>query len=117
MWVYMGWYRLIFKVVGILVLYFAFFRYGADVVRDGHRYSVEEKPGITTPDIGSQGRKNINTATESDIQEVYGFGEVFSKRIVEYIREMGGIKGMEDLLDISGVGEKRYEALRESFSL
>ena len=46
-----------------------------------------------------------------------GYGEKLSKQIIEFREEMGGFKGMEDLVSVPGIGEKRYEYLREKFSL
>jgi competence protein ComEA len=41
-----------------------------------------------------------------------GIGPVLAKRIVEYRRQIGGFKSVEQLLEVKGIGPKKLERLR-----
>ena len=58
------------------------------------------------------GAVNLNTATEEQLQDVPGIGPALAKRIVEFRKQNGGFKTVEDLLKVRGIGEKSFEKLR-----
>lgn len=60
---------------------------------------------------------NINTADQATLQLLPGIGETYAKRIVEYREENGGFKRIEELKNIRGIGEKRFERLRPIVTL
>ncbi len=109
--------KVIFKAIAIIGIYIIFYIYGAKTVENGEEYAVENKPQITVPDLGTEGKKSINKAKKYDIKQVKGFGDKRAKQVIECREELGGFKGMEDLVNVSGIGVKRYEKLREKFSL
>ena len=109
--------KLILKTALLIGIYVIFYIYGAIVVENGEEYITEKKPRITTPDMGTEGRKSINEVKKYEIKKMKGFGDKMAKQLVEFRDEMGGFKGMEDLLSVPGIGEKRYEYLRKKFSL
>lgn len=51
---------------------------------------------------------NINTATKEQLMEIPGIGEAFAVRIIEYREEIGGYTALEQLLNVKGIGEKRF---------
>lgn len=56
---------------------------------------------------------NINTATAEELAEFLpGIGEIKAKRIVEYREASGGFDSVDELLNVSGIGEKTLEKLR-----
>jgi len=60
---------------------------------------------------------NINRATSMDLMMVPGIGEEMAERIVHFRRESGGFKRMEDLMNIRGIKEKKFEKLRRYFCI
>jgi competence protein ComEA len=56
---------------------------------------------------------NINTAYAMDLQLLPGIGEVMSERIIEYRERTGGFKSPEDLKKIKGIGEKKFEKIKD----
>ena len=55
---------------------------------------------------------NINTADILELQNIKGIGEVKAKKIIEYRINSGEFKKIEDLLNVSGIGEKTLEKIK-----
>lgn len=56
---------------------------------------------------------NINTASITELTTLPGVGEVKARAIVDYRENHGPFKSVEELMMVSGIGEKTYEKLRE----
>ena len=59
------------------------------------------------------GKININTASLESLQLIPGVGEVKAASIVQYREKNGGFNTLEELKNISGIGEKTFEKLRD----
>ena len=55
---------------------------------------------------------NLNTATAEELQQLSGIGNVLATRIIEYRDTCGSFESVDDLLDITGIGEKRLAQWR-----
>ena len=53
------------------------------------------------------GRINVNTATQSELEELPGIGPALAARIIEHRRRHGPFRSAADLEKVSGIGEKR----------
>lgn len=60
---------------------------------------------------------NINKASETELEEIPGVGPSMASKIVNYRKENGEFKSIEDLKNISGIGEKKFESMREYISV
>ena len=78
------------------------------VLTDGGSGTGETEPSLLV---------NINTATEDELQELQGIGPVLAKRILEYRQENGNFEQLEDLKNVSGIGEKTFEKIRSQITL
>jgi comEA protein len=56
---------------------------------------------------------NINTATAIELERLDGIGPVLAKRIVDYRDANGPFGALEELMDVSGIGPKKLERMRE----
>lgn len=55
---------------------------------------------------------NLNTATEADLQTVSGIGAKRAADIIAYREANGGFKSVDDLNNVSGIGDKTMESIR-----
>lgn len=56
---------------------------------------------------------NINTADKEELMTLDGIGEVIAERIIEYREEHGGFSSIEEIMNVKGIGEKRYENIKD----
>lgn len=54
---------------------------------------------------------DMNTATAEELTELPGIGESLADRIIAYRETHGPFTSLEDLLNVSGIGEKKLAAL------
>nr|HMT11385.1 helix-hairpin-helix domain-containing protein [Ignavibacteria bacterium] len=60
---------------------------------------------------------NINTAMIGDLTQLPGIGEVMAERIIDYRTKQGGFKSTEELMKVKGIGEKKFEKIKEHISV
>ena len=56
---------------------------------------------------------NINTASESELEQLPGIGPSISSRIVEYRNKNGKFKSIEDIKNVTGVGDSKFEKIKD----
>ncbi len=66
--------------------------------------------------IAQEHRLNLRTVTAGELQAVPGIGPVLAERIVSYRQEIG-FDTVDDLINVSGIGEKTLENIRVYFYL
>lgn len=79
--------------------------------------SDESSKGSTSAAVWSDGRININTADSEQLQELDGIGPATAEKIIDYREENGRFASVEDIKKVSGIGEKTYEALKDSIKV
>jgi len=60
---------------------------------------------------------NLNTATAEQLATIPGVGPKMAERIVDYRQKNGGFKKVEDLMNVSGIGEKNFLKMRPLVSV
>ena len=56
---------------------------------------------------------NINTATAEKLMQLNGVGAKYADRIIAYREKHGPFKKPEDIMRVSGIGQKTFEKNKE----
>ena len=93
-------------------------------VQDGQQVVVPavgaRPPGGGAAGAGTGGatlggaKPSLATATVEQLEELDGIGPTLAERIVEYRDSHGGFRSIGELREVEGIGEKRFESLREA---
>ena len=74
--------------------------------------------GNSTSQSGAnQGKVNINTANLAALQTLPGIGPVLAQRIIDYRSTHGPFKTKQELKNVSGIGDKKFEAIADCIIL
>ncbi|WP_160685690.1 helix-hairpin-helix domain-containing protein [Clostridium sp. C2-6-12] len=83
---------------------------------DVNKEVSNESSGIKSSDNKVQGgnnkRININTGTLEELKTLNGVGDSKAKSIIEYREQNGGFKSIEDIKNVTGIGEKMFERIK-----
>ncbi len=60
---------------------------------------------------------NLNGASLEDLVTIPQIGETLARRILEYRKNNNGFKNIMELLNIKGIGYKKYEKIKEYLSV
>ena len=67
--------------------------------------------------IEQQNKVNLNTANEDELQIAPGIGPSKAKAIIEYRNKYGNFKSVDELIEISGIGDKTLAKIRDYYSV
>ncbi|MBJ7473001.1 MAG: ComEA family DNA-binding protein [Solirubrobacteraceae bacterium] len=91
---------------------------------DGRQIVVPRATGSESAPTGGSGgalppgtKVSVNAATLEQLDALDGVGPAMAAAIVELRNQLGGFTNLDQLDDVSGVGEKRLASLREQLDL
>ncbi|HEO0514058.1 TPA: helix-hairpin-helix domain-containing protein [Streptococcus agalactiae] len=89
------------------------------VAQKGEKITVveEEKANNIATQGNSKGKINLNKADLSSLQTISGVGAKRAQDILDYRDSQGGFKTIDDLKNVSGIGEKTLEKLRQDVTI
>lgn len=67
---------------------------------------------VSLENVRTEGKININTASQSELIELNGVGEVTAKAIIQY-RENKKFESIEEIMEVKGIGEKKFEKIKD----
>ena len=73
--------------------------------------NISNNQGITNNIV------NINTATTEQLKTLNGIGDSKAKSIIEYREQSGGFKSIEDIKNVTGIGEKMFEKIKDQIEI
>ena len=73
-----------------------------------------ESGASTTPGAGSSsGLVNINTASAAELQTLSGIGPSMAQSIIDERTKNGAFASVDDLMRVSGIGEKKLAKIKD----
>ena len=60
---------------------------------------------------------NLNTATAEQLEALPGIGPVAAKNILEYRKKVGKFNRIEEIINVKGVGEKKFLKIKDRLTL
>ena len=72
----------------------------------------EENKGISESKSTSE-KVNINTASQTELETLPGIGPSTSLKIVNYRKENGKFQSIEDIKEVSGIGDAKFENIKD----
>lgn len=90
----------------------------ARLVTDGEQINVLTEGQVAAAEAassgseGSNGLTNLNTADANTLESLPGVGPALASRIVDWRKANGGFKTVDDLNNVSGIGDKMLENVR-----
>jgi competence protein ComEA len=102
----------------------------ADLSRINLALKVKDEDMIYVPAVGEEipsashglaagsadrgdGKVNINKADQALLETLNGIGPSKAQKIIKYREENGGFQTIEEIMNVSGIGEKTYEGLKD----
>ncbi|WP_105033850.1 helix-hairpin-helix domain-containing protein [Cryobacterium aureum] len=103
----------------------------ARIVTDGEQFYVPrqgEIPPALPAVVGGTGggtggsgasaaKVNLNTATVADLDSLPRIGPTMAQRIIEYRTKNGRFTSVDGLRDVTGIGDKTFEALKDLITI
>lgn len=60
---------------------------------------------------------NINTASQTELETLRGIGPSLAARIIEYRKECGKFKNINELRNVSGIGDTKFEQIKNNITV
>lgn len=77
----------------------------------------EEQVNLIKAEQTIIGKININTATVRQLVDLPSIGDKMAQRIVDYRVSIGKFNSKDQLKEVSGIGDKTYETLKDKIDL
>lgn len=87
----------------------------AEQCRDGQKIYVPRAGELESEGAagGAQAMVNINTASQKQLEELPGIGPKLAADIIKYREKNNGFSSVEELKQVKGIGDSKFEDLRE----
>ena len=102
------WILLALTGVFLCVLLILFFQDRTRMEEAGVETEIEVPQEEILPDLSPL---HLNTATQEELAQLPGIGEELARRIVEHREANGPFETIEELMEVSGIGEGKFADL------
>lgn len=83
------------------------------VFKEGEDSNIVIVDKGTEEDTNSSTKININTANITQLESISGIGESTANKIIQYREKNGKFKKIEEIKNVSGIGELKYENIKD----
>ncbi|MBI2057729.1 MAG: helix-hairpin-helix domain-containing protein [Candidatus Yanofskybacteria bacterium] len=60
---------------------------------------------------------NINTASSQELEKITGVGPVIAQRIIDYRNKNGPFQKIEDIKNVNGIGDLKFEKMKDEITI
>lgn len=82
-----------------------------------HSLSPEPEQTSDYEEISHSALLNINSATAEELEALPGIGPVLAEEIVNYREKNGPYESIEDIINVSGIGNAKFKAISEKITV
>ena len=83
-----------------------------DKSRSGSQAALSAKTSV-----GANSKVNINIADQKALDDLPSVGPVMAKKIIDHRKEKGRFSNIEELKEVPGISEKKYNSLKDRISV
>ena len=88
------------------------------------RDNIEKRTGIIknekkleSSNKENTGKININKASQSELKQINGVGDSTANKIIDYRENVGKFKKIEDIKEVKGIGDAKFEAIKNRITI
>jgi competence protein ComEA len=70
--------------------------------------------GVAGSSLAPGATVSLSNATQAQLEQLDGIGPALAGRIIQYREQHGGFRSIDQLQEVSGIGDKRFQALKGS---
>ncbi|MCF0130462.1 MAG: ComEA family DNA-binding protein [Pseudobutyrivibrio sp.] len=93
----------------------------AAMLSDGEKiyvFSVNERTTVTEEaQVANDGKVSINTASADELKTLSGIGQSKADNIVAYRQQNGDFSSLEDIMQVTGIGQGIFAQIKDSIKL
>lgn len=93
-------------------------------IQEEQKVSLKKNTSIISSSMTSKadvslvsGLVNINTATKNQLKSLEGIGDSTAQKIIDYRTQNGQFNKIEDIKKVSGIGESKYQQIKDNISI
>lgn len=86
--------------------------------------NIEKRTGIIRSEKSldntnkeNTGKININKASQSELKQINGIGDSTANKIIDYRENVGKFKKIEDIKEVKGIGDAKFEAIKNRITI
>lgn len=84
---------------------------------DSNNDACISKESSKNSSVKVNGKVSINTGSKEQLMSLTGVGEAKANAIISYRENNGGFKSLEDIKNVSGIGDALYEKIKDNITL
>ena len=90
---------------------------GKDEIKENEQTSAETQNNTNEYKAQDSNKVNINTASREELMTISGIGEAKADSIIAYRSENGSFSSIEDIKNVSGIGDGLFSKMKEYITI